>query len=67
MQSLSQSLSGLSATDPSLWLALGAGLVVIMTFLFLGFPSGLVIYWLTNNILTIIQLQVYNRQQKAAQ
>lgn len=36
MQSLSQWLSGLSATDPSLWLALGAGLVVIMTFLFLG-------------------------------
>jgi YidC/Oxa1 family membrane protein insertase len=40
---------------------------IVMTFLFLGFPSGLVIYWLTNNILTIIQLQVYNRQQKAAQ
>jgi YidC/Oxa1 family membrane protein insertase len=40
---------------------------IVMTFLFLGFPSGLVIYWLTNNILTIIQLQVYNRQQKAAE
>ena len=39
---------------------------LVMTFLFLGFPSGLVIYWLTNNILTILQLQVYNRQQKAA-
>jgi hypothetical protein len=36
MQSLSHMLSGLSATDPSLWLALGAGLVVILTFLFLG-------------------------------
>jgi len=34
---------------------------IFMTFLFLGFPSGLVIYWLTNNILTILQLQVYNR------
>jgi YidC/Oxa1 family membrane protein insertase len=34
---------------------------IVMTFLFLGFPSGLVIYWLTNNILTILQLQVYNR------
>jgi YidC/Oxa1 family membrane protein insertase len=34
---------------------------VAMTFLFLGVPSGLVLYWLTNNVLTIIQLQVYNR------
>jgi len=34
---------------------------IFMTFLFLGFPSGLVLYWLTNNILTILQLQVYNR------
>jgi YidC/Oxa1 family membrane protein insertase len=37
---------------------------LVMTFLFLGFPSGLVIYWLTNNILTIVQLQVYNRQSQ---
>ena len=36
---------------------------LIMTFVFLGFPSGLVLYWLTNNVLTIIQLQVYNRLQ----
>ncbi|HEY0514777.1 MAG TPA: membrane protein insertase YidC [Thermoanaerobaculia bacterium] len=34
---------------------------VAMTFFFLGVPSGLVVYWLTNNVLTIIQLQVYNR------
>jgi YidC/Oxa1 family membrane protein insertase len=33
---------------------------VAMTFFFLGVPSGLVLYWLTNNVLTIIQLQVYN-------
>jgi hypothetical protein len=36
MQSLTQSLSGLSATDPSIWLALSAGLVTILVFLFLG-------------------------------
>ena len=36
---------------------------LIMTFVFLGFPSGLVLYWLTNNVLTIIQLQVYNKLQ----
>ena len=37
---------------------------IFMTFLFLGFPSGLVLYWLTNNVLTILQLQVYNRLQE---
>ena len=36
MQSLTQWLSEMSATDPSLWLALGAGLVVILVFLILG-------------------------------
>jgi hypothetical protein len=36
MQSLTQLLSGLSASDPSLWLALGAGFAVILVFLFLG-------------------------------
>ncbi len=30
-------------------------LPVVMTFLFLSFPAGLVLYWLTNNILTITQ------------
>jgi YidC/Oxa1 family membrane protein insertase len=28
---------------------------IIFTFMFWGFPSGLVIYWLTNSILTIIE------------
>ncbi|HEV7517556.1 MAG TPA: membrane protein insertase YidC [Thermoanaerobaculia bacterium] len=32
----------------------------VMLFLFLPSPSGLVLYWLTNNILTIIQQGVYN-------
>jgi hypothetical protein len=36
MQSMTQWLSGLSATDPSLWLALAAGLVTVLVFLFLG-------------------------------
>jgi YidC/Oxa1 family membrane protein insertase len=40
----------------------------VMLFLFLPSPSGLVIYWLTNNILTIIQQGVYNhlKQRQAA-
>lgn len=36
MPSPTQWLSEMSATDPSLWLALGAGLVVILVFLILG-------------------------------
>ena len=36
---------------------------VLMTALFLGFPSGLVLYWLTNNVLTIAQQAVYNRSR----
>lgn len=34
---------------------------VIFTVFSLGFPSGLVLYWLTNNIFTIFQIAVYNR------
>ncbi|RII28621.1 MAG: membrane protein insertase YidC [Geobacter sp.] len=33
-------------------------LPIVFTFMFLNFPSGLVLYWLVNNILTIAQ-QVY--------
>lgn len=34
---------------------------VVFTFLFLNFPSGLVVYWLVNNILTIAQQLSVNR------
>jgi YidC/Oxa1 family membrane protein insertase len=33
---------------------------IVFTFLFLGFPSGLVLYWLVNNVLTIAQQGIYN-------
>jgi YidC/Oxa1 family membrane protein insertase len=36
---------------------------IVFTFLFLPSPSGLVLYWLTNNVLTILQQAVYNRLQ----
>jgi YidC/Oxa1 family membrane protein insertase len=39
---------------------------IVFTVFSLGFPSGLVLYWLTNNIFTIGQIWVYNRI-KAAQ
>ncbi len=35
---------------------------VIFTFLFLNFPSGLVIYWLVNNLLTIAQQYYINKR-----
>ncbi len=34
---------------------------VVFTVLFLNFPSGLVLYWLVNNILTIAQQMLVNR------
>lgn len=35
---------------------------VVFTFLFLNFPSGLVLYWLVNNVLTILQQFFINRK-----
>lgn len=35
---------------------------VVFTFLFLSFPSGLVLYWLVNNILAIIQQYYANKK-----
>lgn len=34
---------------------------IFFTILFLGFPSGLVLYWLTNNVLGIVQQVAYMR------
>jgi YidC/Oxa1 family membrane protein insertase len=34
---------------------------VVFTFMFISFPSGLTLYWLVNNILTIAQQYVINR------
>lgn len=34
---------------------------VVFTFFFLNFPSGLVLYWLINNILSIVQQYWINR------
>ena len=43
---------------------------VVFTIMFLGFPAGMVLYWLMNNLLTIAQQAVYNhlksRQASAA-
>lgn len=36
---------------------------IIFTFLFINFQSGLVLYWLTNNVLSIIQQYIINRRK----
>lgn len=40
-------------------------LPIIFTIMFMGFPSGLVIYWIANNIFTIIQQLIDTRIIKA--
>lgn len=40
---------------------------IIFTFMFWGFPSGLVIYWLTNSILTMIEQYYILKGQKTTQ
>lgn len=42
-------------------------LPLIFTVLFLGFPSGLVLYWLVNNILSIAQQWMMMRKNRTAQ
>jgi YidC/Oxa1 family membrane protein insertase len=37
-------------------------LPVVFTFMFLNFPSGLVLYWLVNNVLTIAQQYYINKK-----
>lgn len=37
---------------------------LIWLIFFLGFPAGLVLYWLTNNVLTIAQTGIYQRYKK---
>jgi YidC/Oxa1 family membrane protein insertase len=39
-------------------------LPVVFTFMFLSFPSGLVVYWLVNNVLTIAQQSYINKTVK---
>ncbi len=39
---------------------------IIFTFMFLNFPSGLVLYWMVNNLLTILQQWQVNRSPKLA-
>ncbi|MCA9773862.1 MAG: membrane protein insertase YidC, partial [Myxococcales bacterium] len=39
---------------------------LLFTFMFLQFPSGLVIYWLVSNVLSIVQQYLINRKTETA-
>jgi YidC/Oxa1 family membrane protein insertase len=39
---------------------------IVFTFMFLSFPAGLVLYWLVNNILAIVQQYFVNRKATPA-
>jgi YidC/Oxa1 family membrane protein insertase len=54
--------SGMEPTQQKMMLLMP----IIFTFMFWSFPTGLVIYWLVNNILSIGQQILYNRQAEAA-
>lgn len=43
------------------------GLPVVMTAVFINFPSGLVIYWVTNNLLSLLQQWWVTRQYTKSQ
>jgi len=40
-------------------------LPIIFTFFFLWFPAGLVLYWVVNNVLSIAQQYIINKQIEA--
>ncbi len=53
-----------SAADP-MQRRIFALMPIFFTILFLGFPSGLVLYWLTNNVLGIAQQAAYKKFRTA--
>lgn len=64
---LQQKLTPMTGTNAAQMKMMMYGLPVVFTFMFLNFPSGLVLYWLVNNLLSIAQQALMLRQAKAAQ
>ncbi|MEW6487753.1 MAG: membrane protein insertase YidC [Thermodesulfobacteriota bacterium] len=64
---LQQKLTPMTGTNAAQMKMMMYGLPVVFTFMFLNFPSGLVLYWLVNNLLSIAQQAMMLRQAKAAQ
>ncbi len=51
---LSQQNSGVGETNPTAKMMSGPMMPIMFCFMFYGFPSGLVLYWLTNSLLSIM-------------
>jgi YidC/Oxa1 family membrane protein insertase len=62
---LQQYLSPSSGMDPAQQRMMMILMPVMFTVMFINFPSGLVLYWLVNNVLTITQQWWSNRERAA--
>ena len=63
-QFLQQRMTPMATTNPGQRILLNT-MPIWFTIISFGFASGLVLYWLTNNVLTIIQQWIYQRLKKA--
>lgn len=63
---LQQALSPATGMDPAQQRMMMILMPVMFTVMFINFPSGLVLYWLVNNVLTIAQQWWSNREQGPA-
>lgn len=63
---LQQALSPASGMDPAQQRMMMVLMPVMFTVMFINFPSGLVLYWLVNNVLTIAQQWWANREPAPA-
>jgi YidC/Oxa1 family membrane protein insertase len=52
---LTQMLTPVTSTDKAQIYMMRYGMPIIFTLLFMNFPSGLVLYWLVNNLLSVAQ------------
>lgn len=63
---LQQALSPATGMDPAQQRMMMVLMPVMFTVMFINFPSGLVLYWLVNNVLTIAQQWWSNREPAGA-
>ncbi|MEE9217952.1 MAG: membrane protein insertase YidC [Acidobacteriota bacterium] len=63
---IQQRMTGMATPDPAQRWLLNI-MPLMMTFLFINFPSGLVLYWLVSNLLGIGQQYLINRKADAAE
>ncbi|HVR29749.1 MAG TPA: membrane protein insertase YidC [Thermoanaerobaculia bacterium] len=63
-QFLQQRMTPMTTANPAQRILLNT-MPIWFTVISFGFASGLVLYWLTNNVLTILQQAIYQRLKKA--